>query len=73
MGTVEYALDFRLDGTEISRVTFPDGTTQTVKARFLDIAPPERIIYAYDLLRGDVRLSVSLVTVTFENEAGKTK
>jgi uncharacterized protein YndB with AHSA1/START domain len=71
-GTVEYELDFRVDGTETSRVVMHDGTTQVVKARFLDIAPPKRIVYAYDLCLDDTKVSVSLVTVEFLPDAGKT-
>lgn len=71
-GSVDYRLDFRVDGTEESHVVFRDGTTQTVKARFYDIVPPERIVYAYDLLLDETRVSVSLVTVEFVPDAGKT-
>jgi uncharacterized protein YndB with AHSA1/START domain len=72
-GTVEYQLDFRIDGTETSHVVMADGATQTVKARFLDIVTPERIVYAYDLVQNQTRVSASLVTVTFTRESGKTK
>jgi uncharacterized protein YndB with AHSA1/START domain len=71
-GTVEYELDFRVDGTETSRAVMNDGSTQVVKARFLDIVPPERIVYAYDLCLGDTKVSVSLVTVEFLPDGGKT-
>lgn len=72
-GTVQHSLDFRVDGTELSRAVAPDGTVLTVRARFLDIVPEQRIVYAYDLLVGDVRTSVSLVTVTFTAGASATK
>jgi uncharacterized protein YndB with AHSA1/START domain len=62
----EHRLDFRVDGTEVSRVVEPDGTAHTMTARYLDIVPGARIVYAYEMLLDDVRISVSLVTVMFE-------
>lgn len=72
-GSVEYRLDFRIDGAEINRVATPDGTVHAFQARFLDIVPGERIIYAYDMHVGETRISVSLVTVVFEPAGPKTK
>ncbi len=71
-GTVEYELDFRVDGLETSRVVMNDGSIQVVKARFLDIVAPERIVYTYDLCLGETRISVSLVTVEFVSDRGTT-
>jgi uncharacterized protein YndB with AHSA1/START domain len=71
--TVEYRLDFQLDGTEINAVATPAGIVHKFKARFLDIVPDERIVYAYDMHVGEVRISVSLVTVTFAHDGAKTK
>jgi uncharacterized protein YndB with AHSA1/START domain len=68
--TEEHRLDFRVDGTEQSRVVEPDGTAHVMKARFIDIVPGERIVYVYEMLLDDALISVSLVTVTFEPAAG---
>ena len=43
-----------------------DGTVYVVRAHFLDIVADRRIIYAYDMHRGEARLSASLVTVELE-------
>lgn len=71
--TIEHRLDFQVDGTEINVVAEPDGTVHAFKARFLDIVPEERIVYAYDMLVGDARISVSLVTVMFERDGARTR
>jgi uncharacterized protein YndB with AHSA1/START domain len=51
----------------------PAGSVHAFKAWFLDVVPDERIVYAYDMLVDDVRISVSLVTVTFQRDGAKTK
>lgn len=61
----EYALDFREGGTEFTRGGEPGGPVWTCNTRFHDIVHEERIVYSYELLRDDTRVSVSLVTVTF--------
>jgi uncharacterized protein YndB with AHSA1/START domain len=63
--TLEYRLDFRVDGTESNAVTTPEGIVHRFEGRFMDIVPNERIVYAYDMQVGEARISVSLVTVTF--------
>jgi uncharacterized protein YndB with AHSA1/START domain len=69
---LEYRLDFRIDGEEVNRVMRPDGVIHTVKGHFLDIAPHERIVYAYAMTVGETRISVSLVTVMFASRGAKT-
>jgi uncharacterized protein YndB with AHSA1/START domain len=69
----EHRLDFRIGGTEVSRVVEPGGTVHTMQARFLDIVPQQRIVYAYEMLLDDVRISVSLVTVVFEGGRSRTR
>lgn len=67
--TVEHRLDFRVGGEEMNDVVRPDGVVHAFRARFHDIVPGERIVYSYDMHVGDVRISVSLVTITFERSA----
>jgi uncharacterized protein YndB with AHSA1/START domain len=69
----EHRLDFRVDGTEVSRTVEPGGTVHTMKARFLDIVPDQRIVYVYEMYLDEVRISVSLVTVAFEGSQSRTK
>jgi uncharacterized protein YndB with AHSA1/START domain len=58
-----YELDFRVGGHEEVRITSPDGTPRRIVTDYHDIVQDDRIIYSYDVYRGDVRLSVSLATV----------
>jgi uncharacterized protein YndB with AHSA1/START domain len=69
----EHSLDFRLDGTEINKTVEPDGTAHVMKARFLDIVPNRRVVYAYDMHLDEARISVSLVTLELERVRSKTK
>jgi uncharacterized protein YndB with AHSA1/START domain len=71
--TVAYRLDFCVGGNEHNAVATDEGVVHTFDARFFDVVPQQRIVYAYDMLVGDVRISVSLVTVTFERSAATTK
>lgn len=61
----EHSLDFRPGGLEVNRMTGPDGAVFLVEARFIEILPAQRIIYAYDYLENGRRTSASLVTVEF--------
>jgi len=67
-----YALDFRVGGSEYNEVRDRDGVAHVFRAHFLDIVPDRRIVYAYELLLGERRISVSLVTVAFQPDAGGT-
>ncbi len=67
-----YLLDFRIGGSEYNEVRDGDGLAHVFRAHFLDIVPDRRIVYAYDLLLGERRISVSLVTVAFQPDAGGT-
>lgn len=67
-----YALDFRVGGSEYNEVGDGDGLAHVFRAHFLDIVPDRRIVYAYELLLGERRISVSLVTVAFQPDAGGT-
>ena len=58
-------LDFRIGGCERSRGTAPDGRAYGYEALFQDIVPAKRIVYTYDMLLQETRISVSLATVEF--------
>jgi uncharacterized protein YndB with AHSA1/START domain len=70
--TVNYELDFRVNGVEVNDVMASDGKRHAFKARYLDIVPGRRIVYAYDMHVGSDRISVSLVSVVFTSRGGKT-
>ena len=56
---LEFQLDFRAGGS--------------YQARYIDVVQNERFIYAFDMMLDDVRISVSLATVSFAPEPGGTK
>jgi len=67
------AFDFRVGGSE--RVTGgpPGEPAHSFDARYWDIVPDERIVYAYEMHIGDTRISVSLATVEFKPSGGGTR
>ncbi len=67
---LEDRFDFRVGGVETKRWRTQDGSVQTFDARYLDIVPAERIIYAYDMTFRGERLSASLATIELR-PAGK--
>lgn len=71
-GVAEYELDFRVGGREFSRGTV-EGQEYTFEARYQDIVPDDRIVYAYDMHVGDRRISVSLGTVQLETQGDGTR
>jgi len=69
----EYHMDFRVGGSEMSRGGEPGGPVYTTHIRFQDIVPLRRIVYTYEVLRDDQRMSVSIATVEFAAEEGGTR
>ena len=72
-GTGEFELDFRIGGQEISRGGPPDGPAYSFDARYHDIVPDKRIVYAYDMYLDGTRISVSLATVELKPEGAGTR
>lgn len=67
----ETEFDFRAGGRE--RFGFKsDGTTYRYDARYYDIVPEQRIVYAYEMYVGDARLSVSVATIEFTKSGDGT-
>lgn len=62
----ERSLDFRVDGREHFRAGGPDGAQYTYEARYQEIVPGQRIVYAYTMDRGSTRISASLATVQLQ-------
>jgi uncharacterized protein YndB with AHSA1/START domain len=58
-------LDFRVGGRERSRGTAPDGRAYSYEALYQDIVPGRRIVYTYEMVLEETRISVSLATVEF--------
>ncbi|MCE9668624.1 SRPBCC domain-containing protein [Myxococcus stipitatus] len=58
-------LDFRVGGRELLHGQLTGGPSTVFTARYHDIQPDERLVYAYDMHVGGTHLSVSLATVEF--------
>jgi uncharacterized protein YndB with AHSA1/START domain len=71
-GVEEFELDFRVGGREFNRATM-EGQTYTFEARYQDIVPDERFVYAYEMHFDDKRISVSLGTVELKPEGEGTR
>jgi uncharacterized protein YndB with AHSA1/START domain len=61
--TLEYELDFKVEGRELYRGTPKGGPVIAYDAHYQDIVPDERIVYAYTMHSDGTRVSVSLATV----------
>ncbi len=68
-----FTLNFCVGGEEWEDVIEPGGTIHGFAARYHDIIDNERIVYAYDMRLDGRLISVSLVTVTFEDSGAGTK
>jgi uncharacterized protein YndB with AHSA1/START domain len=58
-------LDFRVGGRERSQGTAPGGRAYSYEALYQDIVPGRRIVYTYEMVLEETRISVSLATVEF--------
>jgi uncharacterized protein YndB with AHSA1/START domain len=61
--TARRELDFRVGGSEVLSGGPAGGALHTFVARYFDIVPNQRIIYAYDMFVGEQKLSVSLASI----------
>lgn len=60
---VEREFDFRLGGRERLVGRWRSGTVTAFDARYFEIVPGERIVYAYEMRLNDKPISVSLATI----------
>ena len=58
-----HEMDFRVGGKEINAGCPSDGQMHFFNAVYQDIVPDSRIVYSYELLFGETRVSVSLTTI----------
>ena len=65
-GASDFELDFRIGGREVNRGGPEGGPVFTYDARYQDIVEGQRIVYTYDMLMDDTRISVSVATVEFK-------
>ncbi|MBZ5710252.1 SRPBCC family protein [Nannocystis pusilla] len=66
-------LDFRVGGRERVSGAFANGTVSTFDCRYHDIVADERILYTYDMLLDERRISVSLSTLQLRAEGAGTR
>jgi uncharacterized protein YndB with AHSA1/START domain len=69
----EFELDFRVGGWERGRGTLPDGRAYAFQALYQDIVRPRRIVFTYDMLVDETRISVSVATVQLSPERAGTR
>jgi uncharacterized protein YndB with AHSA1/START domain len=60
---LEEKFEFRDGGEEVRRWRMADGRELAFRARYFDIEPASRIVYAFDMSMGGAKQSVSLATV----------
>lgn len=72
-GLGEHRLDFREGGRETMRGAPAKSGVFAMNATFAEIVPEQRIIYSYELLRDDIRLSISLATIEFHRDGAGTQ
>lgn len=72
-GEDEHEMDFRVGGREVSRGGPPGGPIHTFHCEYQDIVPDRRIVFTYDLLLDETRISVSLTTVEIEPAGSGTR
>jgi uncharacterized protein YndB with AHSA1/START domain len=61
--TARRELEFRVGGQEVLSGGPTGGALHTFVARYFDIVPERRIVYAYDMYVGEQKLSVSLASI----------
>jgi uncharacterized protein YndB with AHSA1/START domain len=68
----DHELDFEVGGREHLQIKDDTGVVHTYDARYQDIVPAERIVNCYTMYLGDVRISVSLMTIELVATDGGT-
>lgn len=58
----DWEMDFREGGSERTSGVFENGARISFEARYYDIVPAERIVYAYEMHSDGKRISVSVAT-----------
>jgi uncharacterized protein YndB with AHSA1/START domain len=71
--TEPHQLDFRVGGRERSAGGPSSGPIHVYLALYWDIVENRRIVYTYEMLRDDTRISVSLTSVELERDGEGTR
>ncbi len=65
-------MDFRVGGHERFVAETPSGDRYTYLSLIQDIVPGRRIVYTYEMYRGEDRISVSVATIELSGQEGGT-
>ena len=65
--------DFRIGGRERLKGVGPGGKVSLFEARYQDIVPNRRIVYTYEMLFDNAKISVSLATVELDPAGAGTR
>lgn len=68
-----HEMDFRVGAKEVNAGCPSDGQMHFYNAVYQDIVPNRRIVYSYELLFGETRVSVSLATIELIAEGRGTR
>ncbi|RUX30794.1 polyketide cyclase [Mesorhizobium sp. M2A.F.Ca.ET.042.01.1.1] len=68
-----HEMDFRVGDKEVNAGCPSDGQMHFYNAVYQDIVPNRRIVYSYELLFGETRVSVSLATIELIAEGRGTR
>lgn len=68
-----HKMDFRVGGKEVNSGGPKDGPMYVFNATYQDIVPDHRIVYSYEMLFGETRISVSLTTIELLAEGNGTQ
>ncbi|MFD2057105.1 SRPBCC family protein [Mesorhizobium calcicola] len=71
--THRHEMDFRIGGKEVNAGGPKDGPIHVFNAVYQDIVPDQRIVYSYEMLFGETRISVSLTTIELVAEGKGTR
>lgn len=65
--------EFRTDGRRLQTFGSRNAPMWREEGRYEDIVPDKRIVYSYAILRGDVRITISLQTLEFLARGARTQ
>ncbi|WP_421915926.1 SRPBCC family protein [Mesorhizobium sp.] len=68
-----HEMDFRVGGKEVNAGGPKDGPIHVYNATYQDIVTDQRIVYSYEMLFGETRISVSLATIELHAEGEGTR
>ena len=72
MGGRSTGVDFHVGGRELQWIAPVGGPVHTYRAIYWDIVANQRIVFTYEMLLDETRVSVSLATIELEADGGRT-